>query len=90
MRLDMFLKISRLVSRRAAAQELCDAGLVFLNGNEAKSSKEVKPGDELEIRRRNRITVVKVREIPHTKQISKSQAGLLYELIKDESLPDVI
>jgi ribosome-associated heat shock protein Hsp15 len=74
MRLDMFLKISRLVSRRAAAQELCDAGLVFLNGNGAKSSKEVKAGDEIEIRRRNRITSVKVREVPHTKQVSKSQA----------------
>ena len=46
MRLDLFLKVSRLVPRRSLAQEFCDAGVVSVNGASAKSSKEVKAGDE--------------------------------------------
>jgi ribosome-associated heat shock protein Hsp15 len=86
MRLDLFLKTSRLVVRRSVAQELCDAGLISVNGSTAKSSKEVKPQDEIEIKRRDRITRVRVAEIPSTKQVSKRSSGELYELIDETSV----
>ena len=49
MRLDKWLKVSRLIKRRTVAQEACDAGRVSVNGRVAKPSAEVKPGDVLEI-----------------------------------------
>ena len=49
MRLDKFLKVSRLIKRRTVANEACDAGRVFVNGNVAKASVKVKPGDIIEI-----------------------------------------
>lgn len=50
MRLDKFLKVSRLIKRRTVANEACDAGRVLVNGNVAKASVKVKPGDVIEIR----------------------------------------
>ena len=49
MRLDKFLKVSRLIKRRTVANEACDAGRVLVNGNVAKASVKVKPGDVIEI-----------------------------------------
>ena len=87
MRLDLFLKTSRLIARRSLAQEFCDKGLVRVNETAAKSSKEIKSGDVIEIRRRDRVTKVIVVRIPTTKQVSKESAGELYRLI-EESLVD--
>ena len=84
----MFLKTSRLVPRRSLAQEFCDRGLVEVNGTAAKSSKEVKPGDEVTIRRRNRITKIEVVEVPSTKQVAKASAADLYRVVSDEALAD--
>lgn len=70
--------------RRTVAQELCDAGAVFVNGLKAKSSREVKADDEIEIKKRNRLTKVKVLQIPNSKQVSRTQAPNLYEVISDE------
>lgn len=86
MRLDVFLKLSRLVPRRSLAQEFCDAGLVGVNGTTARSSKEVKIGDTIEIDRRNRKTVVRVALVPDKKQVSKQDAPDLIELISDERI----
>lgn len=88
MRLDVFLKSSRLVPRRSVAQELCDAELVSVNGRPAKSSKEIKTGDEINIRRRNRLTRVAVLEIPSTKQVSKRGAGELYRMVDETAVDD--
>lgn len=88
MRLDLFLKTSRLVVRRSVAQELCDAGLIKVNGSVAKSSKEVKPGDEIAIKRRNRETIVAVNELPESKQVSKRSAGELYRIIEEREIDD--
>lgn len=88
MRLDIFLKTSRLIARRSLAQEFCDAGLVEVSGLKAKSSKEIKSGDEIEIKRRNRLTKVRVLQIPAKKQVSKSDSEHLYEILTDEVLPD--
>ncbi len=88
MRLDLFLKASRLILRRSLAQQFCDAGLVTINGLKAKSSREVKPNDEIEIKRHNRSTKVKVLEVPAKKQISRQSAANLYEIIPEETLED--
>jgi len=88
MRLDLFLKASRLILRRSLAQEFCDAGLIFVNGAKAKSSKEIKANDEIEIKRRTRITKLKVLEVPAKKQVSKDQAANLYEIISEQILED--
>jgi ribosomal 50S subunit-recycling heat shock protein len=88
MRLDLFLKVSRLIPRRSLAQEFCDAGLIKVNGLTAKSSKEVKIGDEIEIKRRNRLTKIKVLEIPAKKQVSRQYAADIYEIISEEILQD--
>ena len=86
MRLDLFLKASRLCPRRTVAQTLCDAGLVFVNDKPAKSSHAVKPGDEVTLRRRDHVTKVRVLSIPTTRQTSRKEAGSLYELLRDETL----
>jgi ribosomal 50S subunit-recycling heat shock protein len=90
MRLDLFLKTSRLIPRRSLAQEFCDAGLIKVNGAAAKSSKEIKTGDEIEIKRRSRLTRLKVLEIPAQKQVSKQSAADLFEILGEEIIEDDI
>lgn len=84
MRLDLFLKVSRLMSRRTLAQEFCDAGLISVNGGAAKSSKEIKAGDAIEIRRPNRVTRLEVIAVPPKKQVAKSDATGLYRIVSEE------
>jgi ribosomal 50S subunit-recycling heat shock protein len=86
MRLDMFLKSSRLVPRRSLAQEFCDARLIEVNGLTAKPSKEIGPGDKITIRRRSRITTVEVAALPAGKQVAKNAVAELYRMISDETL----
>jgi ribosomal 50S subunit-recycling heat shock protein len=86
MRLDLFLKASRLILRRSLAQDFCDAGLVKVNNLTAKSSREIKHGDEIEISRRNRLTRIKVLQVPGTKQVSRADAPNLYEILNDEAI----
>lgn len=88
MRLDLFLKVSRLVLRRTLAQDLCDAGKVKINGKMQKSSREVKIGDELELRRRDKILRVRILQVPNTKQVSRTDASNLYEVLSEEFLDD--
>ncbi len=85
MRLDLYLKASRLILRRSLAQEFCDAGLVKVNGLTAKSSREIKANDEIEIKRSSRLTKIRVLQIPSKKQVSRSDAGNLYEIISEET-----
>lgn len=88
MRLDLFLKTSRLIVRRSLAQEFCDAGKIKVNGAAAKSSKEIKENDEIEISRRNHFTKLKVLSVPDKKQVSKTDANSLYEIISEESVEE--
>ena len=79
MRLDKFLKVSRLIKRRSVAADACDAARVLLNGREAKPSKEVKVGDEIEIifgASRLRVRVTDVKDVA-----KKEDAAALYEAI---------
>ncbi|MGD9564217.1 MAG: S4 domain-containing protein [Pyrinomonadaceae bacterium] len=92
MRLDVFLRLSRLIPRRTLAQEFCDKGRIAVNGSKAKSSKEVKPGDEIELRRRDTITRIKVLSVPDRKQLSKEEASGIFEMVASESVaePDLL
>jgi ribosomal 50S subunit-recycling heat shock protein len=84
MRLDVFLKASRLCPRRTIAQKLCDAGLVSLNGVRAKSAHPVKVGDEIVVRRRVRVTTLRVISVPQRNQVSKDEARGLYEQLSEQ------
>ncbi len=83
MRLDLFLKSSRLCARRTTAQRLCEAGFISINGNPAKSSSTVKLDDLLTIRRRDEILTVQVLSLPTTRQTSRSEAGNLYKVVSE-------
>ena len=84
MRLDQFLRASRLVLRRTVAQELCEAGAVLVNGAPARSSRAVRVGDEITLGRRERLLTARVLSVPTARQTSKTEAATLYEVIRDE------
>lgn len=88
MRLDLFLKTSRLSGRRTLAQKLCDAARVSLNGNTAKSSHPVKVGDEISIRRHRTLATIRVLSVPTARQTSRQEASTLYEVVGEESLDE--
>jgi len=85
MRLDLFLKASRLVLRRSIAQQFCDAGRVKVNGLSAKPGKEIRQEDTIELRRRDVTLTVKVKQIPGSKQVSRTDAAGLYEVVSEET-----
>ena len=89
MRLDLFLKASRLCPRRPLAQKLCDAGLVSINHKPAKSAHSVNTGDEITMRIRNRLLTVRVSDLPLSRSVSKTEATGLYQIIKDEDLGEL-
>lgn len=86
MRLDLFLKASRLCSRRTLAQQTCEAGRVSVNNSVAKSSHVIKPGDEITLRSQSTIKKVRVLSVPSKRQISRREASGLYETISEEAL----
>jgi ribosomal 50S subunit-recycling heat shock protein len=88
MRLDLFLKASRICPRRTVAQKLCDAGLVSLNGAPAKPAHPVMPGDEITLKRRDKISTLKILAVPSDRQTSKKDAAGLYEVISEQQLKD--
>ena len=90
MRLDLFLKTSRLIARRSLAQKFCDAGFIKVNDLTAKSSREIKADDQLEIKKHNRLTKIRVLQIPDKKQVSREDSGNLYEIVSEEILKDEI
>ena len=79
MRLDKFLKVSRLIKRRTVANEACDASHVSVNGRMAKASYDVKVGDIIEISFGERVTRVKVLDVRDF--TAKADAASLYEVI---------
>ena len=79
MRLDKFLKVSRLIKRRTVANEACDAGRVSVNGKPAKASANVKLGDIIEIAQRTKTVKVRVLDLLDTTK--KEQAKDLFEYI---------
>ena len=79
MRLDKYLKVSRLIKRRTVANEACDAGKVLVNGKPARASYDVKVGDEIVLSLGARELRAKVVSVQET--VSKNDAALLYELL---------
>jgi ribosomal 50S subunit-recycling heat shock protein len=90
MRLDLFLKASRICPRRTVAQNLCDAGLVLVNGTRAKPAHQVKPEDELIVRRGNKVSTFRVLATTQRGQTSREQARELYQLINEDTIPDLM
>ena len=88
MRLDVFLKASRLCPRRTVAQKICDAGRVSINGKPAKSAHVVRIGDELSLQTRDKLTVVRVTAVPEERQPSRRDAKSLYEILSETRLED--
>ena len=80
MRLDKYLKVSRIIKRRTVANEACDAAHVTVNGRPAKASYDVKEGDILEITFGQR--VLKVRVVSVKEYTSKAEAAELYEVLQ--------
>lgn len=79
MRLDKFLKVSRLIKRRTVSNEACDAGRVLVNDKPAKASVKVKPGDIIEIQFGTRTVKVEVLDIKDTTK--KEEAGDLFKYL---------
>ena len=79
MRLDKFLKVSRLIKRRTVANEACDGGRVLVNDKPAKASVKVKPGDIIEIQFGTRTVKVEVLDIKDTTK--KEEAGDLFKYL---------
>ena len=77
MRLDQFLKVSRLIKRRTIANEACDNGRVSVNGRVVKASYEVKVGDRLEITMGPRTIAVEVLQVAET--VRKDDASTMYK-----------
>lgn len=79
MRIDKYLKITRLIKRRTIANEACDAGRISVNGKIVKASYDVKEGDVIEIKMGERTIKVEVAEI--REHVLKNDASLLYKVI---------
>ena len=79
MRLDKFLKVSRLIKRRSIANEACDGERISVNGRIAKASYNVKTGDIIELRFANRI--LKVEVIAISEHVTKTDAPAMYREI---------
>ena len=79
MRLDKYLKVSRLIKRRTVANEACDSGRITVNGKTAKASYDVKIGDEISISFGQRTVRVKVLAVEET--VKKDAAAALYQEI---------
>ena len=79
MRLDKYLKVSRLIKRRTIANEACDNGLVSVNGKPQRASYDVKVGDEIEITMGSRVIRAKVLAV--VEHATKETAGEMYQLL---------
>ena len=79
MRLDKYLKVSRLIKRRTVANEACDNGRISVNGRVAKAGYEVKPGDRIDISMGTRTVAVEVVQVAEA--VRKDDAGAMYKQI---------
>ncbi|MCP8971174.1 RNA-binding S4 domain-containing protein [Ectobacillus ponti] len=84
MRLDKFLKVSRLIKRRTLAKEVADQGRISINGKPAKSSSTVKAGDTLAVRFGQKLVTVQVNELKENAK--KEEAANMYTIISEEKL----
>mgnify|MGYP001447778680 CR=1 FL=1 len=83
MRLDKFLKLSRLIKRRTVAKDVSEQGRVWINGREAKPSSAVKIGDELTVQFGQKSVTVRVEQL--TESTRKEDAAKMYTLLREET-----
>ena len=81
MRLDKFLKVSRVIKRRTVANDACDGGRVFLNGRQAKPGADVKPGDTVEVAFAGGSVKFEILRVAET--VSKDEASAMYRIISE-------
>ncbi len=81
MRLDKYLKVSRIIKRRTVANEACDAGRVLVNGKVARASYDVKINDVLELQLGAR--TIKAKVISVNEYAKKEEAALMYEVVEE-------
>lgn len=86
MRLDKFLKVSRIIKRRTVAKEIADKGRITINGRAAKSSTDVMPNDELVIKFGNKTLTVQVLQLLETTK--KQDAENMYKIVSEEYAKD--
>ncbi|RRG17457.1 RNA-binding S4 domain-containing protein [Weissella viridescens] len=86
MRLDKFLKVSRLIKRRTVAKEIADQGRIDINGKTAKSSSDVTEGDELTIRFGNKTSVLRIDKIVETTK--KDESEEMYTIVDEKYTTD--
>ncbi|EDS77213.1 RNA-binding protein S4 [Clostridium novyi A str. 4552] len=84
MRLDKYLKVSRIIKRRTIAKEACESGRVFINDKVAKPSTEVNENDIIEVKFANSALKAKVVNITH--HVAKADAKTMYEIILDNTV----
>ena len=81
MRLDKYLKVSRIIKRRTVAKEACDGGRVSINGRVAKAGAEVKEGDVMEIRFGNRVGRYEIIDVKDV--VRKENAAEMYRVLEE-------
>ena len=82
MRLDKYLKVSRIIKRRTVANEACSGGRVMLNNKVAKPGADVKPGDQISIRFGEHLGLYEVLSIAET--VRKDQSASMYRIISED------
>ncbi len=85
MRLDKFLKMSRIIKRRPVAKAVCDSGRILVNDHPAKAGKELHEGDILQANLNSKILRCKILSIP-TGNVRAADASSLYEVISEETI----
>ncbi len=81
MRLDKYLKVSRIIKRRTVAKEACDGGRVTVNGKVCKAGAEIKAGDIMEIRFGNRVGRYEITSVQET--VRKENAAEMYRVLEE-------
>lgn len=81
MRIDKYLKVSRLIKRRTIAKQVADSGYILINGKKAKPADEVKEGDELVLHLGKRNITIHVLSLVNKQ--NKNEVKLMYEILED-------
>ena len=87
MRIDKFLKVSRLIKRRTLAKEVADQGRITINGKVAKAGSAVKVGDELAIRFGQKVVTARVEDL--RENVRKEEAMKMFTILKEEKLDKI-
>ena len=85
MRLDQFLKVSRIIKRRTVAKAVCDDDRVLVNDSPSKAGKEIHEGDIIRLRLKSKILTCQILTVP-VRNVSVSEASSLYEILSEENI----